>query len=273
MIIKNILTFSIASAFALAASATHADDDIEGVEMNSRMALADCMIEAAVSAIAAIETSAGSCVTGEWNLDVSVPEPYLNELPIQGTLVVYNAEEGFTFNGKLTAKGVVSEEAQDVLCEVQTVGDDNAATGKQFTYASGQNNIYPAAQTDADDPYLSISSFESRGNITFEDSQQANLAEVDHLEFFEGEEGTILADGFVNILLRMGNRIQVLSTWEVEEEDDAPLWIQKTDKFKAEFITDQLGVAECEIEIEADIAVDDFELTMNGSVEVEAEDE
>jgi hypothetical protein len=102
---------------------------------------------------------------------------------------------------------------------------------------------------------------------------------MDQLVFFElGDE--IRADGFINVLLRRGNRVDVLSTWEIEPEDDLPLWIQATDGseegefqegFKAEFITDDLDVDECEIDIEADIEVSDVLLTVTGTLEMEAE--
>ena len=250
--------------------------------MNARKALADCMVEAAVSAIAAIETTKGSCVTGEWSMEVSVPEFTLSKLPIQGTLMVSNGEEMFAYNGKLTAKGAVSEVTRDVLCEVQTQDIDNTFLGTEFTYASGQDNIFPDAQTDPDSPNLLVSTLESRGTITLEGSPpRVQLREEDRLEFSEVED-EIRADGWVNILARRGNSVDILSTWEIEDEDDMPLWIQKTDGiepgffeegFKAEFITDELGVAECEIEIEADVVVDDFALTMTGELELEAEDE
>lgn len=253
----------------------------EPVEINTRKALADCMIESAASAIATIETTKGSCVTGEWSIEVSVPESVHRGLPVQGTLMVYNDEEMFTYNGRLTAKGAASELTRDVLCEVQTVDTQNIFLGTEFTYASGQDNIFPDAQTDQDSPNLQVSTLESRGTITLADSPRDQLAEMDLLEFFVVEE-EIRADGFINVLERRGNTVNVLSTWEIEDEDDMPLWIQETDGiepgffeegFKAEFITDQLGVDECEIEIEADIAVDDSALTMSGSVELEAEDE
>ena len=119
----------------------------ETVEMNSRKALADCMIEAAASAIATIETTKGVCITGEWNIEVSVPESVDRGLPIQGILKVYNDEEMFTYNGRLTARGTASELTRDVLCEVQTVDTQNTFLGTEFTYASGQDNIFPDAQT------------------------------------------------------------------------------------------------------------------------------
>ena len=253
----------------------------ETVEMNSRKALADCMIEAAASAIATIETTKGVCITGEWNIEVSVPESVDRGLPIQGSLMVYNDEEMFTYNGRLTASGAASELPRDVLCQVQTVDTQNTFLGTEFTYASGQDNIFPNAQTDPDSPNLQVSALESRGTITLADSQQDPLAERDLLEFFEVED-EIRADGFINVLERRGNRIELLSTWVIEPEDDQPLWIQKTngiepgyfeEGFKAEFITDELGVDECEIDIEADIFVDDSELTITGELEMEAEDE
>ncbi len=252
----------------------------EPVEMNSRKALADCMIEAAASAIATIETTKGSCITGEWSIDVSVLEPVDRGLPIQGSLTVHNDEESFTYNGRLTASGTAGELPQDVLCQVQTVDTQNTFLGTEFTYASGQDNIFPDAQTE-DSPNLLVTTFESRSTITLADSPRVQLAELDELEFFELDR-EIRADGFINVLERGGNRLDVLSTWVIEPEDGLPLWIQKTagiepgyfeEGFKAEYITDELGVAECEIDIEAGIYVDDSELTMTGKLELEAEDE
>ncbi|MDJ0806840.1 MAG: hypothetical protein QNJ78_08400 [Gammaproteobacteria bacterium] len=258
-------------------------EEVEPVEMNPRKALADCMIEAAASAIATIETTKGSCITGEWSIEVSVPEDVDSGLPIQGSLTVYNEEitDGFTYNGRLTASGTAGELPQDVLCQVQTVDTANTFLGTEFTYASGQGNIFPGAQTDTDSPNLQVTTFESRSTITLADSPRVQLAELDELEFFE-LDGDIRADGFINVLDRSGNRVDLLTTWVIEPEDDLPLWIQKTagiepgyfeEGFKAEYITDQLGVAECEIDIEADITVDDSELTITGELEMEAEDE
>jgi hypothetical protein len=238
------------------------------------------MVEAAASAIATIETTKGSCVTGEWNIEVSVPEPVDSGLPIQGSLTVYNDEESFTYKGELPASGTAGELPQDVLCQVTTEGTQiNTFLGTEFTYASGRN-IFPDAQTE-DSPNLLVSTFESRGTIVLADSPRDQYAEQDLLVFFELDD-EIRADGFINVLDRRGNRADVLTTWVIEPEDDLPLWIQKTDGiepglfeegFKAEFITDELGVAECEIDIEADIYVDDSALTMTGELELEAEDE
>ncbi len=254
----------------------------EPVEMNARKALADCMIEAAVSAMATIETTKGSCETGLWNIQVSVPEFALRKLPIQGTLIVSNGEDEFAYNGKLTAKGAVIEVTRDVLCEVQTQDINNTFLGTEFTYASGQDNIFPDAQTEPDSPNLSVSTLLSRGTITLVDAPpRVRLAEDDRLEFFEVDD-EIRADGWVNVLERRGNRVDILSTWQIEPEDGMPLWIQKSDGFepdyildgfKAEFITDELGVDECVIEIETDIEVTNVTLTMTGKVEVEAENQ
>jgi hypothetical protein len=238
------------------------------------------MIEAAASAIATIETTKGVCITGEWDIYVSVPASVDRGLPIQGSLKVYNDEESFTFNGELPASGTAGELPQDVLCQVQTVGTQNTFLGTEFTYASPRNT-FPEAQTE-DSPNLLVSTFESQGNIILADSPRDQLAKVGLLEFFELDE-EIRADGFINVLDRTGTRLDVLTTWVIEPEDDLPLWIQKFDGiepvffveegFKAEYITDELGVAECEIDIEADIYVDDSELTMTGELEMEAEDE
>jgi hypothetical protein len=266
-------------ALALAMPVVQAEDELEPVEMNARKALADCMLEAAASAIATIETTIGVCETGVWDIEVSVPEVSTRKLPIQGTLVVTNGVDTFAYNGKLTAKGAVSGVTRDVLCEVQTQDIENTFLGVEFTYASGQDNIYPDAQIDPDSPNLLITTLESRGTVTLADSPRDRLAEMDQLVFFELED-EIRADGFINVLLRRGNRIDVLSTWEIEPEDDLPLWIQATDGiepgvflegFKAEFITDELDVDECEIDIEADIEVADFWLTVIGTLEMEAE--
>lgn len=168
MLCKKLHSLALTSVIALVAAApiTQAEDEIEPVEMNARKALADCMIEAAVSAIAAIETTNGTCETGEWDIEISVPENALRKLPIQGTLEVSNEEEMFAYNGKLTAKGSANDVTLDVLCEVQTQDTLNTFLGVEFTYASGQDNIFPDAQTDSDSSILLVSALESRGTIT-----------------------------------------------------------------------------------------------------------
>ena len=277
---KLVLPLAIGAIVGASSLQVVQAEEEDAVEMNSRKALADCMIEAAASAIATIETTKGVCITGEWNIEVSVPEPVDRGLPIQGSLTVYNDEESFIYNGRLTASGTASELTRDVLCQVQTEGTQNTFLGTEFTYASGQDNIFPEAQTQ-DSPNLLVSTFQSRGTITLADSPRVQLAEMDELEFFELDD-EIRADGYINVLDRSGNRLDILSTWIIEPEDDLPLWIQKFDGiepgyfeegFKAEFITDELGFDECEIDIEADVYVYDYELTMTGELEMEAEDE
>ena len=272
---KLVLPLAIGAIVGASSFQVARAEEEDAVEMNSRKALADCMIEAAASAIATIETTKGVCITGEWNIEVSVPESVDRGLPIQGRLMVYNDEDMFTYNGRLTARGAANELTRDVLCEVQTVDTQNTFLGIEFTYASGQDNIFPNAQTQ-DSPNLLVTTLDSRGTITLADSPRVQLAEMDLLEFFELDD-EIRADGYINVLVQRGNNIEVPDTWEIEPEDDLPLWIQKTDGieagffeegFKAEFITPNLGFDECEIDIEADIFVDDSGLTISGDLEL-----
>lgn len=88
----QLLGLSVAGTIALAGMVpvSFADDDVcDGVLVQSRFALSNCMIESAVAIAASVATQNG-CRAGEWNIQAVVPELYISTIPIQGYLVVSN---------------------------------------------------------------------------------------------------------------------------------------------------------------------------------------
>ena len=281
MMRKNLLSLSVASAIAFAGMST----PTWAIDMQSRTALANCLIEAAVSITATIATHKDVCEEGEWDLEVIVDEWIASKIPIQGSLFVSGDDAGYELNGKMAA--VFNPLLNDVNCRVDTVDVGSTFAGVPFVYSGGDDTLYPDALTDKNDPLLDVSTFLSEGNVTIQERPRIRLKEEDILIWANGPEETFMATGEVEVLGRRGQNDVVISTWVTEDEDEVYGWIEYIpdveDPFdpdeilegyvKAEFVTDDLYVGECEIEIEAEALISPYVLDIVGTLKIEAEDE
>ena len=284
MMRKNLLSLSIANVFALAtaAPATHA------VDMHSRTAAADCMIEAAISIAATIITYKGSCDVGEWALDVQVNESIDDTIPMQGSLTVSGGEDAVS-NYKLNGKMAVFNPADDdVNCRVDTIAATNQFQGVPFVYSGRDETSYlDALPEDPDDPFLNVSKFRSKGNVIITEKPRINYLEDDNLtyDYYDDEDleaSIIRATGDIQVLGFKNNRpsLVALSDWVTESEDGD--WMQYIPDpvddeeglegwVHIEFISDDFDVDECEIEVEADATITSDALSLHGEIIIEAE--
>lgn len=278
MLRKKLLSLSVTSAIALAAAAptTHA------IEMQSRTALANCMVEAAISIAATIASYKEACETGEWDINVLVDEWIAAKVPIQGSLTVTGENTAFELNGKMSAVFNPNDDP-DVNCRVDTLDVGNTFNGVPFTYSSGDGTYYPEALTDKNSPLLDVTTFLSEGNVTITTKPRVQLGEEDHLDWGTGPDGTFMASGWINVTKRQGSIDQIISEWITEDEGDEAGWVEyipDLDLFSeeelegwmdVEVISDDLGVDECEIKVEADATITALALELEGELEIEAE--
>ena len=191
---KHILSLSVAAAIALACAipASYADDDDEfdciGLLVQSRFALANCMVESAV-AIAAAAASENGCEAGEWEIESIVPELYLATIPIQGLAHVWNTQDAYDLTGQSSA-----QLQNNVNCQVNTTSSGNTYVGEELTYSAGSGNYYVDAVIDKDNFLLCISQSVSEGNIAIGDD---DFDEQNYLTF--SNEDDIQASGLVSI--------------------------------------------------------------------------
>jgi hypothetical protein len=284
---KNVLSLSIASAIALAGAipASYADDECDGVLVQSRFALANCMIESAVAIAAAAATENG-CAVGEWDIEVIVPELITRLIPLQGTTYITNEGGDIV---ELTGQSSALEK-NNVNCRVATTTSGNVFDGKSLTYSPGFNNFYVDAIVDRDSNMLCISDSVSSGDIELGND---DFDETNDLSF-EMEDGLITAEGTITISESRGGGggqgsgqgpggpdPEDLSIWDVEEEALIPPVGETADEgFELEAETDEIEDG-CKIEVEASIEnlaswVVEGEtggLTISGELSVEPEEE
>jgi hypothetical protein len=276
------LGLSIVGIIALgcAMAATYADDEVcDGVLVQSRFALSNCMIESATAIAASVATQNG-CQAGEWNIQAVVPELVYATIPIQGYVVVSNGEDYYVLNGQSSAMLKNS-----VNCQVATTADVNTFAGEVFTYSSGSGNFYVDAIIDKDESLLCISESLSAGNVTLAGPPIVQLEERDSLSF-EAEDDSISAGGMLSILGRSGRgrttETLPLSAWTMEEEVTLPaLNTSLDDAFELEATTTDIGSVGCKIEVEG--AVENLEfwtvegtsggLTITGTLSIETVDD
>ena len=191
---KQILSLSVAAAIALAGAvpASYADDDDEfdciGLLVQSRFALANCMVESAV-AIAAAAASENGCQAGEWAIESIVPEFYLATIPIQGLAHVSNGLDSYDLTGQSSA--VLQN---NVNCQVSTTSSGNTYVGEELIYSVGSGNYYVDAVIDKDNYLLCITQSVSDGNIALGDD---DFDEQNNLSF--ANEDDIQANGLLSI--------------------------------------------------------------------------
>ena len=119
---------SIAGALALAgAIPAGAEDEIEcdGVLVQSRFALANCMLESAVAIAATLVTDQKGCNVGKWDIAAVVPEWVLATIPVQGYLTLSGNGDELNLTGRASAML-----QNDVSCRVATTDDTNAIAGR-----------------------------------------------------------------------------------------------------------------------------------------------
>ena len=215
--IKKLLSlaFTTVIAFAGAMPVTQAQEvDCDGVLMQSRLALGNCMVESAVAIAGAVISQEG-CEVESWNLSALVDEYYLNTMPIQGSLIVTGGANGdlFILNGKVSA--VFNPAKNNVLCQVSSEDVENTLYGVPFTYSGGKDNLYPEAVIDKDEALVCITTASSAGNITFEEPPKPRLEEVNSLDFTEAE-GVISTFGSLTISERKGKN-PASEEWTIDE--------------------------------------------------------
>jgi hypothetical protein len=274
---KTLLSVSIAAALALAgAMPASAEDEIEcdGVLVQSRFALANCMLESAVAIAATVATQDG-CNEGEWDIAAIVPEWVLATIPVQGYLTMSGGEDDLTLNGQASAML-----QNDVSCRVATTDDLNTFAGRAVTYSSGSGNSYLDAVVDRDESLLCIKYATSAGNIDVEGSTLA-YAEANSLEFQAEEDGLIKAEGPLTISARRGRQVAMLSGWSLDEEVLIPAVGETApDGLELAAESDDFGGSVCKVKIEADVesllyptSETTGGLTIAGKLVVEEEDD
>jgi hypothetical protein len=276
---KQLLSLSVAAAIALVGvvPASYADDDDEcdGVLVQSRFALANCMVESAV-AIAAAAAGENGCKAGEWTIEAIVPELYLATIPIQGLTHVYNGTDRYDLTGQSSA-----QLQNNVNCQVNTTASANSFDGQELTYSAGSGNYYVDAIIDKDDNMLCITNALSAGNIALGDD---DFNEQDSL-MFEDEDDAIEAAGLLSILKSRGrgrNTVtELVSGWVVDEAVSIPDLGETAEEGFEMTATSNDIASGCKIEIEGSVqnlvsyTVEGEEggLTITGTLSVEPADE
>jgi hypothetical protein len=266
---KPLLTIAVTTAIALAgaAPATQAQEvECDGVLVQSRLALTNCMVESAVAVAAALVSQEG-CVAETWNIGALVDEYYLQTMPIQGSLTVAGGDDDFfLLNGKVAA--VFNPAKNNVLCQVSSEDVENTLYGVPFTYSGGKDNLYPDAVIDRDESLVCVNDFSSAGNITIEEPPRPRLEEVDELTFDE-TLGVITAGGYLTILERKGNNPSSEEWSLVEMIVLPPENSGNTDGFS---LTASRSINGCTITVNGDIFngadASPFWLTMDGTMSV-----
>jgi hypothetical protein len=265
---KHLLSLSVAAAIALAGGIPSAyaleeceveinGETVTGVLVQSRFALANCMLEAAVSMAKAAATKNG-CQKGEWDITAIVPEFISSLIPLQGTTTITGDGDAVELNGVSSAL-----EQNNINCRVTTTDANNIFAGDSVTYSSGFNNFYVNAIIDRNTNQLCITKAVSSGDIELGDS---DYDEANELTFtYDAEDDEIEVGGWQTISESQGgsgqgkgqgpgNQGDELSYWDVEEEvkippmDAPPL----DEAFELEAETDDI-VSGCKVEIEASV--------------------
>lgn len=198
-----ILAIAGAMTLATGIPVSRAQDvECDGVLVQSRLALANCMVESAVAVAAAMVSQEG-CEAESWELSALVDEYYLATMPIQGSVLVQGGADAdsLLLNGKVSA--VFNPAKNNVLCQVSSEDIENTLYGVPFTYSGGKDNLYPDAVIDKDEALVCITTASSAGNITIEEPPRPRLEEVNNLAFTEAE-GVISAGGSLTISERKG---------------------------------------------------------------------
>lgn len=225
-----------------------AEDELEcdGVLVQSRFALANCMLESTVAIAAAVATQDG-CNEGEWAIAAIVPEWVLATIPVQGYLTMSGSGDDLTLNGQASAML-----QNDVSWRVATTDDLNTFPGRAVTYWSGSGKSYVDAVVDRYESLLCIKFATSAGNIDVEGSTLA-YAEANSLEFQAGEDGLIKAEGPLTISARRGRQLAMLSGGSLDEEVLIPAVGETApDGFELTAESDDFGGSVCKVRIEAD---------------------
>ena len=277
------LTVVAAIAFAGVSSVATAEEECDGVLVQSRFALANCMIESAVAIAAAAATENG-CAEGEWEIAAVVPELISSLIPLQGATYISNGNGDFV---ELTGQSSALEQ-NNINCRVATTSSGNVFDGKEVNYSPGFDNYYVDAILDRDSNLVCISESLSSGDIDLggDDFDESNSLT------FEGEDDSIDAEGLIIIGESQGQGgsgngqgpggpdPEDLSIWEVDEEASIPPVGETAEEgFELEAETDDIGA--CKIAIEASIenlfswTVEGVEggLTISGTLSVEPDDE
>ncbi len=253
---KQFLSLSIASVIALAGSMpVYADEDIdcEGVLVQSRFALANCMVESALAIAAAAATDNG-CQAGEWDIEVDIPENNFRLIPLQGTTYISGNDDAVELSGQSSALA-----QNNVNCRIETTESGNLFNGEELNYASGFNNFYVDAIFDRDAYELCIKEAVSSGDIALGDD---DFDESNSLTFAE-EDDAIVAEGVIVISASQGQggsgnsqgpggpEPDELSTWLVEERVVMPdVGETEEEGMEMEAYT---NTGDCEVEVEAAI--------------------
>jgi hypothetical protein len=211
---------SISSALALAVSMPVYADECEGVLVQSRFALANCLVESAV-AIAAAAAAENDCQAGPWNIQVDIPETNFRLIPLQGTAYITGDGDDVELSGQSSALA-----ANNVNCRIETTESDNLFDGKDLVYASGFNNFYEAAIIDRDLYELCIKDAVSSADIALGDD---DFDESNNLTFAE-EDDAIVAEGKIYIGESQGGQGQGQGEGQGpggpddSEDDDLDIW-------------------------------------------------
>jgi hypothetical protein len=223
---KKLLSLSVAAAIASigVVPATYAEDDCLGLLVQSRFALANCMVESAV-AIAASAASGNDCQAGVWTIESIVPELVYQTIPIQGLTLVYNGLDAYELTGQSSA-----QLQNNVNCQVNTTTEANTFDGVDLTYSAGSGNSYVDAVIDKDNYLLCITQSVSEGNISLGDD---DFDETNYLAF--ENEDDVRASGLITISGASGGggngpgngnggggTTTLLSTWNVTETAKIP---------------------------------------------------
>jgi len=279
------LTVVAAIAFAGVSSVATAqeEEECDGVLVQSRFALANCMVESAV-AIAAAAATANDCAEGEWDITAVVPELLTGLIPLQGTTYI-SSDGGDAV--ELTGQSSALEQ-NNINCRIATTSSGNVFDGKELNYSPGFDNYYVDAILDRDSNLVCISESLSSGDIDLggDDFDESNSLT------FEEEDDSIEAEGLIIIGESQGQggsgqgqgpggpEPEDLSIWEVEEEATIPPVGETAEEaFELEAQTDDIG--DCKIKVEASIenlfswTVEGVEggLTISGTLSVEPEDD
>jgi hypothetical protein len=243
---KQLLSISIASAIAFAGSMPVYAEDDDCVEVQTRFALANCLVESAV-AIAAAAASQNGCQAGEWMIDAIVPEHVLSKIPIQGLAYVEGNGDFYELNGSSSAML-----KNNVNCSVSTTASGNSFAGQPLTYATGSGNYYVDAIIEQTSPTVCISDSVSSGDIALGDDDYDENNDLS----FEGEDDEISANGTLSISESAGKGqnapSEVVSAWTVEEQAKIPeLNDALEEAFQLEATTDDID--DCQIKVKADI--------------------
>jgi len=276
---KTLLSLSVASALALVAAtpASHAQEEeieCDGVLVQSRFALANCLVESAAAIAATVVTQDG-CTEGEWEIAAVVPEAYFATIPVQGYLTLIGNGDNLTLTGQSSA-----QLRNNVNCEVATTDSLNTFAGREINYSAGSRNFYVDAVIDKDLNLLCITTSQSNARILVEGSPLA-YTETNGLDLWlDPTTGQIAAKGDLSISTRRGRDTVVLSGWQLAEEVVIPPLNQTADGFEFTAWTDDLGESRCEVEIEGSVENLEFPtgedvggFTVFGKLTIEAEED